>query len=348
MPTLSRNRANWTPGLLALSLLLNVYFIVTGLRGPSPSPEAPVASAASRSEMEPPPSAPEQSKVPPQATNTGQGQRPRSFSGPLRGSIAATLAARLDAAEADLLAAHLARSLGWQIDLRSDPRPDDRFTVIYEFGADVERDRDLGPGDPIEILAYEYRSQRHASTYRGFRFKPTGSRWPVIWNDDGSEVSRRLESSPIDDYEAITARLNDGRQHDGIDFKVPVGTPVRAPQRAKVLRKNWNVRANGYCVDLLYEASGLHGIFLHLSEIHDDVVVLGRRIEPGTVFALSGNTGRTTNPHLHYALRKGKTNYLDPFHRMATLRRRIESQDRSEFEAQRDALAELLVERSAG
>ncbi|MAE70242.1 MAG: hypothetical protein CME06_07205 [Gemmatimonadetes bacterium] len=347
MPLLGRRRANWTPGLLALSLLLNVYFIVAGLRRTT-------EPAAVLPAMTPPPApgnpsiAPSEEPQAPIELAPIDNDDPRIFSGRLDGSIAATLGSRLPAAEAQLTAAHLARSLAWQIDLRGDPRPGDPFRVVYRYGEGVHRTPTQGPGDPIEILSYEYRSLRHASTFRGYRFQASGDRWAGIWDENGVEVAERLKRSPIDDYEAITARLRDGRGHKGIDFKVPVGTPVRAPMAAKVLRKNWNVRSNGYCIDLMFEDSGLHGLFLHLSNVYDDVVTPGRRIEAGTVIALSGNTGRTTNPHLHYALRRGKESYLDPFRQNETMRRRISAPNMPAFDARRAELDDLMASTSEG
>ncbi len=347
MPLLGRPRTNWTPGLLALSLLLNVYFIAAGLRRTPPPevapPEAPAVVEQQHSSIV----SREEPQAPAELSPVGD-HEPRLFSGRLDGSIAATLSSRLPAAEAQLAAAHLARSLAWQIDLRGDPRPGDPFRVVYRYGAGVQRTPAQGPGDPIEILAYEYRSDRHAATYRGYRFQASGDLWPAIWDEDGIEVAERLRQSPIDEYEAITARLRDGRGHEGIDFKVPVGTPVRTPMAATVLRKNWNVRSNGYCIDLLFEDSGLHGLFLHLSDVYDDVVIPGRSIEAGTVIALSGNTGKTTNPHLHYALRRGKKNYLDPFRQNETTRHRIAASDMPAFESTKAEFAHLMASHSEG
>lgn len=323
MTSLSRRRTNWTPILLAFSILLNIYLVVGNLRrDPAPAFVLPADLAT-----------PSESGQEAAATLSTATHGPRRFAGSLRGSIAATLNGSLADEEAELVSAHLARSLSWQLDLRTDLRPEDHFVVVYRYGSEVQRQSNQGPGDPLEILAYSYRSTRRVATYRGYRFQPSDSKWPSLWDETGAEVALRLKSSPVEDYEAITSRLNDGRGHDGVDFKVPVGTPVRAPRDAKILRKNWNVRANGYCVDLLYEDSGIHGIFLHLSDVYDHVVVPGQKIRAGTVFALSGNTGKTTNPHLHYGIRRQKDKYLDPFDKEATTRHHISAEDAAAFAA---------------
>ena len=348
MPLLARKQSNWTPLLLALSLLLNLYFVLSHLRAGSSADsdsrhgdETSVAGAeggkGSRTGY-----ATEGGAGATHTTTLARDSGPRIFRSPLRGSIAASLENGLPKEEADMLAAHLARSLSWQLNLRADPRPDDSFAVVYRYGPEVQRTPDQGPGDPLEILAYEYRSTRLARTLHGYRFQTTGSRWPLLWDETGSEIALRLVHSPVVEYESITARLGDGRGHDGVDFKVPVGTPVRAPHSAKVLRKNWNVRANGFCVDLLYDDSQLHGIFLHLSDVLDDVVIPGKHVAAGTTIALSGNTGKTTNPHLHYGLRRGKNHYLDPFAEETTTRLQIGADDAAAFAATRDRMDALL------
>jgi murein DD-endopeptidase MepM/ murein hydrolase activator NlpD len=346
MPLLAPKQSNWTPLLLALSLLLNLYFVLTRFHDGSTAPDASggiegeVAAAQEGERRGPGAGQSATGGTTPAALVRGQGYR--VFSSPLRGSIAASLEHSLPKEEGEMLAAHLARSLGWQLNLRSDPRPEDRFAIVYRYGAGVQRSAEEGPGDPLEILAYEYHSARLARSIHGYRFRPQGSRWPLLWDESGVEVAQRLVHSPVAEYEAITARLGDGRGHDGVDFKVPVGSPVVTPNDAKVLRKNWNVRANGYCVDLLYDDSRLHGIFLHLSDVQDEVVIPGKRVNAGTVIALSGNTGKTTNPHLHYGLRRGKNKYLDPFAEEPTTRLRIGTADSAAFAARKAEMDALL------
>ena len=55
---------------------------------------------------------------------------------------------------------------------------------------------------------------------------------------------------PLDEYEQITSLLKDRPNHKGMDFKTPVGTPVKAPASGTVTRINWNWHANGDCVEL--------------------------------------------------------------------------------------------------
>lgn len=94
--------------------------------------------------------------------------------------------------------------------------------------------------------------------------------------------------------------------HPGIDIAVPAGTPVRASGGG-------TVKATGYDPDygsfvLLRHPSGYETMYGHASRV---LVVDGDDIQAGQVIALSGSSGRSTAPHLHFEIRRdGKT--LDP------------------------------------
>ena len=74
-----------------------------------------------------------------------------------------------------------------------------------------------------------------------------------------------------------------------------------APKAGNVTRVNWNWAANGNCVEVQFD-DGTLAKFLHLDELK---ATAGSRVQPGQVIALSGNTGMSTGPHLHYELHVG-------------------------------------------
>lgn len=85
--------------------------------------------------------------------------------------------------------------------------------------------------------------------------------------------------------------------HRGIDIAVPEGTPLR------VTRGGWVVHAGihgGHGLTVIVEHDGgdktLYG---HNAALR---VRPGEVLEAGTVVAMSGNTGRSTGPHVHYEL----------------------------------------------
>ncbi|UJQ87153.1 tape measure protein [Arthrobacter phage BaileyBlu] len=86
--------------------------------------------------------------------------------------------------------------------------------------------------------------------------------------------------------------------HAGIDFAVPVGTPVRAAMSGTVIRAAWNaVTGRSGIGMLLRHEGGRNTYYGHLSSL---VAKVGDFVKQGQVIARSGNTGRSTGPHLHF------------------------------------------------
>ena len=84
--------------------------------------------------------------------------------------------------------------------------------------------------------------------------------------------------------------------HQGVDFAVPEGTSVYAPNNAVVLRSSWGPRAGNY-IELGDSQGNLTHKFFHLSK---QLVKKGDVVSKGQEIAKSGNTGRSTGPHLHW------------------------------------------------
>ena len=104
-----------------------------------------------------------------------------------------------------------------------------------------------------------------------------------------------------------------------------------------IQRRNWNFRGNGNCLDILDPASGRHAIFLHL-EVAAQGDAAGRRVKKGEQIALSGNSGHSFAPHLHYQLEDASGRVLDPFEIHRTERRALAAAARPAFDVRRGAL----------
>ncbi len=89
-----------------------------------------------------------------------------------------------------------------------------------------------------------------------------------------------------------------GRMHNGVDLGVVTGTEVRASRAGTVTKAGWG-GAYGYCV-FIDHGDGVETRYAHLSELN---VSEGDYVSQGDVIALSGNTGRSTGPHLHFEIR---------------------------------------------
>ncbi|MGO8796922.1 MAG: M23 family metallopeptidase [Candidatus Sulfotelmatobacter sp.] len=94
--------------------------------------------------------------------------------------------------------------------------------------------------------------------------------------------------------------------HQGLDFRVPSGTPVAAMNDGTVLlARPLYFEGNFVVID---HGQGLLTLYLHLSEFK---VKEDEQVKRGEIIGLSGGTGRATGPHLHVAVRWQGT-YLDP------------------------------------
>lgn len=85
--------------------------------------------------------------------------------------------------------------------------------------------------------------------------------------------------------------------HKGIDWATPVGTAVCASSGGVVARAGWG-SGYGYVV-YINHADGRQTRYGHLSKV---LVKPGDHVSQGQKIALSGNTGRSTGPHLHFEL----------------------------------------------
>lgn len=85
--------------------------------------------------------------------------------------------------------------------------------------------------------------------------------------------------------------------HKGVDLATPTGTAVKASCGGTVAKAGWG-GASGYVVYINHE-DGKQTRYAHLSKI---LVKVGQKVKQGEKIALSGNTGVTTGPHLHFEI----------------------------------------------
>ncbi len=109
---------------------------------------------------------------------------------------------------------------------------------------------------------------------------------PEQWPLDGF-ITRNYEFSSIDP----------GRSHVGIDIAVPRGTPVHAVADGTVISAEWNPRY-GHRV-MVDHGGGMISMYGHNELL---LVETGDRITSGEPIALSGNSGISTAPHLHFEI----------------------------------------------
>ncbi len=117
-----------------------------------------------------------------------------------------------------------------------------------------------------------------------------GLGWPV-------EPSTRVSSPFGERFHPI---LRTRRFHTGVDLSVPVGTAIHATAAATVQRAGEDAVNGRFLV--LDHGHGLTTSYCHADEL---LVARGDRVGSGALIARSGNTGRSTGPHLHYQVSLG-------------------------------------------
>jgi murein DD-endopeptidase MepM/ murein hydrolase activator NlpD len=94
--------------------------------------------------------------------------------------------------------------------------------------------------------------------------------------------------------------------HPGIDVAVPEGTEIRAAGAGSIVEVGESEEYGKFL--RLSHADGYETVYAHASRI---LVARGQSVAAGSAIALSGNTGRSTAPHLHFEVRRAGT-AVDP------------------------------------
>ncbi|WP_447042732.1 peptidoglycan DD-metalloendopeptidase family protein [Vreelandella sp. H-I2] len=186
----------------------------------------------------------------------------------------------------------LTKLLEKKLDFRRDSRRGDRFQVLVES--------DMIDGETLDsrVLAVQYDGERmdltvvRNATDDNF-YTPEGGSLDPAFARHPFEGSYRLSSNfnPRRKH-PVTGRIS---PHNGTDFAMPIGTPVTAPANGVVERVSNHHAAGRYII--VRHDNGYRTRYLHLSR---PLVKQGERVTMGERIALSGNTGRSTGPHLHY------------------------------------------------
>lgn len=195
--------------------------------------------------------------------------------------------------------------------------------MIHMFSYQVDFQRDIHPGDTFQVLYSYYYTPEGKAAKQGvidyaamtlggktmllYRYQPKGEDTADYLDAKGRSAKSLLMKTPVDG-----ARISSGfgmrfhpvlgytRMHKGVDFAVPVGTPVMAAGSGTI---KFEGRASGYGNFLLISHSSEYSTaYGHLSRFAAGLHI-GSHVRQGQVVAYSGNTGLTTGPHLHYEIR---------------------------------------------
>jgi len=120
----------------------------------------------------------------------------------------------------------------------------------------------------------------------------TAKRLPFANPAPGQEITSRFGNRPDPFFGGLA-------MHAGIDFRAPTGTEIRSTGAGKVVTASFS-GGYGNMVEIDH-GLGLSTRYGHMSRI---LVSEGDTVETGQILGLSGSTGRSTGPHLHYEVRR--------------------------------------------
>jgi murein DD-endopeptidase MepM/ murein hydrolase activator NlpD len=199
------------------------------------------------------------------------------------------------------------RKMGW----RGRPPLGSRAMRLRDRGWDVAalqflvRSRGFGPGRLDGVFGRRtsnavLRYQRSAGLAADGLAGPAtlrALRGPRVVVDPGGPVRfLRPLNAPIGDGFGWVS----GRNHTGLDFPAPMGTPVGAAGRGVVAVAGWNSGGYGNLVVVKHRL-GFETWYAHLSHI---AAFAGERVTGGSRIGRVGSTGRSTGPHLHFEVRR--------------------------------------------
>lgn len=176
---------------------------------------------------------------------------------------------------------------------------EDAAVLAFFCGEEPSRfalQRALGEGDALDLesLSRQLPPRDESCIAQAAQAITIGTAFALAW--PLPETVR--VTSPFGPREHPT--LGGARMHNGVDLGTPVETPVRAVA-AGLVRRASSDDTNGKIV-ILDHGNGVETLYCHNDAL---LVASGDRVARGQVISRSGNTGRSTGPHLHYQLELG-------------------------------------------
>ncbi|HVE87877.1 MAG TPA: M23 family metallopeptidase [Myxococcales bacterium] len=240
----------------------------------------------------------------------------------------------LAAGEDPTIALMLSEVFAWDIDFYQDVRHGDVVRAVVE--KELVGGRLLRYG---EVLAADYRGEA-VGHKRVFRFAPPGGA-ASYFQEDGTSARKAFLKSPLK-FAQVTSGfgarfhpiLHYVKEHNGVDYAAGVGTPVWAVGDGTVVKASFDPAAGKHVC--LKHANKLETCYLHLSGFGAGVRV-GAHVQQKQVIAFTGTTGRSTGPHLHFALKKAGV-FVNPLKQASP---RAEPLPRGQMAAFREEIARL-------
>lgn len=182
------------------------------------------------------------------------------------------------------------KAMQWQMDFRK-LKKGDEFSVL------MSREMLDGKREQSQLLGVRLRSE--GKDYYAIRAEDG-----KFYDRNGTGLAKGFMRFPTSKQFRVSSNFNPRRlnpvtgrvaPHKGVDFAMPQGTPVLAVGDGEVVTAKRSGAA-GYYVAIRHGRTYTTR-YMHLRKL---LVKDGQKVKRGDRIALSGNTGRSTGPHLHY------------------------------------------------
>lgn len=186
----------------------------------------------------------------------------------------------------------LINALQWQISLTK-LQKGDRYAILVN--REYLNNKLTGQGNVMGIHIISRGKSYYAIQAENGRY----------YNNHGETLGKGFSRYPTQRQYRISSHFNPRRKnpvtgriapHKGVDFSMPIGTPIIAPADGVVVKVSYQAGGAGRYV-MLRHGREYQTVYMHLSR---PLVKPGQSVKKGQRIALSGNTGRSTGPHLHY------------------------------------------------
>ena len=187
------------------------------------------------------------------------------------------------------------------VDFQREIRSGDKITLNFSH-AILHEDAHLFSqfSAPQKLVAIEFVNNK--DSYQLYQFED------AYYFADGKLAQNFLMKTPLNGARLSSSFgkrkhpvLGYNRQHKGIDFSAPIGTPIMAAGKGKVLKANYS-KSFGYRV-LLEHHGGYRTLYAHLKGFAKGIKA-GAQVKQGEIIGYLGNTGLSTSRHLHYEVHK--------------------------------------------
>ncbi|UXN35454.1 murein DD-endopeptidase MepM [Avibacterium paragallinarum] len=209
--------------------------------------------------------------------------------GEIKGSFSASLKAQgINSKQIN----QLSTALQWQISMKK-LKAGDKFALL--ISREYLDNKLTGQGN-VEAIHINTNGQSY------YAIQSNNGRY---YNQKGETLGKGFARYPMQRQARVSSPFNPNRRHPvtgkisphkGVDFSMAIGTPIIAPADGIVEKVAYQANGAGNYI-MLRHGREYQTIYMHLSK---PLVKNGQSVKRGQRIALSGNTGRSTGPHLHY------------------------------------------------